>query len=56
MAVKKLVDTKRSQLNAEGKAMKKLHKGKPKNSITLPDLKDMILPLLEREGFYDPTP
>ncbi len=45
-----------AEKNAEGKSFALTHKGKAKAAITLPELKDMVLPLLEREGYYDPSP
>jgi hypothetical protein len=56
MAVTRVVLPKKVTLDAEGKAQAAVHKGKNKATVTLNDLKDMVLPLLEREGYYDPTP
>ena len=56
MAIKRLVTAERAARNAEGRAARDTHKGKAPAAITLPELKDMVLPLLEREGFYDPNP
>jgi hypothetical protein len=56
MVVTRVVLAKQVAADAEGKSQAAVHKGKNKATVTLNDLKDMVLPLLEREGYYDPTP
>ena len=56
MGLKSILSGKRKTISADSKAAKAQHKGKSKAQVTLPDLKDMVLPLLEREGLYDPNP
>ena len=56
MAQRKLTSQKKRDADAAGKSARAAHKGKNAATVTLNDLKDMVLPLLEREGYYDPTP
>jgi hypothetical protein len=56
MAIKRLVPEVVAEANAQGKSAAQTHKGKAPATVTLNDLKDMVLPLLEREGYYDPNP
>ena len=56
MVLRTLTTQKKKDTDAAGKAAAATHKGKNAATVTLNDLKDMVLPLLEREGYYDPTP
>ena len=56
MALRKLTTPEKRTAEAQRRAIKAKHKGKPANVLTPPEKDEIMLAMAESLGFYDPTP